>query len=78
MNSNSKLDGDSIQAKIKDNDNQCPECFKVLSSKAAKNTHIKNVHENIRNFACGICGKCFKTKPVLMNHYNTFHEENPL
>ena len=48
MNSNPKLDGKSIDAKVVEDHKQCPECFKLFSSKGAKNTHIKNVHENIR------------------------------
>ena len=53
----------------------CEICEKIFTSNFNKKTHIKNVHEQIKEYKCEICGKLFgqlsnKKKHLNVHKYN--------
>ena len=56
---------------------ECPHCQKMIKTKAALNTHIQMVHEHDSDeagcYQCGQCGREYKYKQSLKQHYLTVH-----
>lgn len=56
---------------------ECPHCKKLIKTKAALNTHIQMVHEHNSDeagcYQCGQCGREYKYKQSLKQHYLTVH-----
>ena len=56
---------------------ECPHCKKMIKTKAALNTHIQMVHEHDSDeagcYQCGQCGREYKYKQSLKQHYLTVH-----
>ena len=57
---------------LTENDNnKCDQCGKVYGKRASLKSHIKFVHENVRNHECPQCGKKFGTEWNLKKHVKT-------
>jgi len=54
---------------------QCHECEKNFSNKSNLKTHIKSIHENIKNYVCEDCKKCFTNNTRLKSHIEKKHNE---
>ena len=50
---------------------KCELCGKVYGKRASLKSHIKFVHENVRNHECPQCGKKFGTEWNLKKHVKT-------
>jgi uncharacterized C2H2 Zn-finger protein len=48
---------------------ECEQCKKVFKKKGNYTTHLKLVHGNLETIACDVCGKEFKTRKYLKQHY---------
>ena len=48
----------------------CEICEKIFTSNFNKKTHIKNVHEQIKEYKCEICGKLFGQLSNKKKHLN--------
>ena len=44
---------------------KCPHCDKSFSGKHLLRTHVKHIHEKVKDFTCDICWKSFFTKASL-------------
>ncbi len=55
----------------------CDLCGKQAKTQHQLNTHIKNIHLNIRNYKCDICDKCFYTKQACEEHRRIHTGERP-
>lgn len=64
--------GHSAQYKFK-----CDLCDKQTRTQHQLNTHIKNIHLNIRNYRCDFCEKSFYTKQACEEHRRTHTGERP-
>jgi len=53
---------------------KCEECGLMLASVECLRTHIKIIHQNIRNFRCNICRKEFSSLYSMKKHMKTSHE----
>ena len=51
----------------------CPECNKTIADKRKLQGHIREVHENIKDFKCHLCKKEFKRKFHLHEHIDRQH-----
>ena len=51
----------------------CPECGKLLSSKNKLNLHIQRLHRNEKCICCDQCSKGFSTKTQLKGHIEQSH-----
>lgn len=54
----------------------CEQCSAVFNRRFNLNKHIRNVHENIRNFPCTTCGELFLQKSHLSAHILAVHEKS--
>ena len=52
----------------------CKQCGKILSTPFNLNSHIKTVHEHIRNYKCVDCGKTFSNSSNLRIHVSAVHK----
>ena len=66
---------------VHDKQGECPECGKVLSSKATLAFHIQSVHNEeeqknpmSKNATCPECNKTFVTRQVMLQHRLSMHE----
>ena len=48
---------------------RCEYCNKSFSKPSRLEAHVKSHHNNIRDFKCSECGKAFKTRNHLSNHF---------
>merc|ERR1719322_1172271 len=48
---------------------RCEYCNKSFSKPSRLEAHVKSNHHNIRNYPCTVCGKAFKTRIHLDNHF---------
>lgn len=55
--------------------NTCEICGKSYPSVGHKERHVREVHGNITNFVCEVCGLAFKTNRA--THYRTHTDERP-
>ncbi|XKL64657.1 hypothetical protein PGB90_004743 [Kerria lacca] len=55
----------------------CDLCGKQAKTQHQLNTHIKNIHLNIRNYKCDICDKSFYTKQACEEHRRIHTGERP-
>ncbi|XP_065205999.1 zinc finger protein 26-like isoform X1 [Planococcus citri] len=55
----------------------CDLCGKQAKTQHQLNTHIKNIHLNIRNYKCDICSKSFYTKQACEEHRRIHTGERP-
>lgn len=55
----------------------CDLCGKQAKTQHQLNTHIKNIHLNIRNYICDICNKSFYTKQACEEHRRIHTGERP-
>ena len=53
---------------------QCPECGKEYKNRQTLNTHIKYVHEKVREFSCPFCSYCASQKSDLKKHVRRVHK----
>ena len=51
----------------------CEQCGRVFNNKYLMNSHIRKIHENIRNFPCPHCPKRFRASIPLREHVNNVH-----
>ena len=58
---------------VKDSD-KCKLCGKNFSRKGNLKTHIKFVHEGIKEHKCNLCGKSFTSSKDLKRHTKAVHE----
>lgn len=55
----------------------CPECGKVLRSRATLLRHIQDLHrEQTQQFWCGRCQKSYRTRNSLLVHNSKYHPKN--
>ena len=48
--------------------NSCSICGKTFQMKSNLNKHMQIVHEKLRPFPCGVCGKMFPTAQAFKIH----------
>ena len=53
---------------------KCHTCNKAFGQAATLQTHINNVHLQIKKYKCQECAKCFKNTTALKYHIKTKHE----
>ncbi|XP_055621842.1 zinc finger protein 665-like isoform X2 [Toxorhynchites rutilus septentrionalis] len=46
----------------------CPNCSEAYNSQLLLNTHLKNVHADIKNHVCDLCGNGYPTRKQLLSH----------
>lgn len=59
---------------------RCHLCDRILISKRNLNDHIRNVHDNVKNYSCKNCDMKFPTRNHLGRHVDSKHpsRETPL
>lgn len=67
-----------MQAIHNNSKHECEICGKAFSFKSAKDRHLKVVHLHQKCHECDDCKKTFGTRYDLKNHFNRFHNENPV
>jgi DNA-directed RNA polymerase subunit RPC12/RpoP len=67
-----------IQAIHEKNLFECEICGKKFSFERAKVRHVEVVHNNLRKYKCGECGKDFGTSTQLKEHVGYYHSTKPL
>ena len=50
-------------------------CNKIFSTKSNLRTHIKLVHEGVKNYICDICEKAFGLASDLRKHVERSHKD---
>ena len=70
INNNNSQVNNEIKNKFK-----CSKCNKTFSNKSNLKTHIKSIHENIKNYVCEICKKSFTNNTRLKSHLEKKHNE---
>ena len=58
-----------------DIDFKCSECPRVFSHKYQLNKHA--IMHRPPTFECSYCGQAFKRKNGLLEHFKSFHDDNP-
>ena len=53
----------------------CPHCDKSIAGSSGLKTHIRTIHEKIRDFMCQECGKAFTQNVALQLHIKGVHSE---
>ena len=53
----------------------CPHCEKSIAGRSGLRTHIRTIHEKIRDFMCQECGKAFTQNVALQLHIKGVHSE---
>lgn len=53
---------------------QCSKCDRKFANRALLNTHIRVIHDKIRNFVCEICAKPFLSLSSLTAHQIVHHD----
>ena len=54
--------------------NKCNLCGKNCTTKGNLKTHLKLVHDRIKDHNCNFCGNCFSTAQNLKSHVKAVHE----
>jgi len=54
---------------VKEKDRICPECGEKFFNLDTYRCHV-NRHNNIRPYACEVCGQCYHTNVMLKRHMN--------
>ncbi len=63
------------QSPVKEKQFKCEHCGKMFMRKTHVTTHIKMVHEQVRDYKCNFCDKAFSTRSNLTKHIHTMHEK---
>ncbi len=52
----------------------CDQCEQTFCSNHSLKTHIRTVHENIKDFSCNVCSMEFSTVSGVKRHLLTHHD----
>jgi len=66
----------ALEKEKKEEDLNCPICYKKFNSKGVIFDHIRFVHEKQKDFFCEYCTKAFGRKCELNQHISTVHEDS--